>query len=163
VTWLAGPGVFREYVLPLLDILLLSYLIYKGYQILAQTRAVQLFKGAVVMGLIYLVAFFLRLSTLMWILNLLVPGLVIGIAIIFQPELRRIFTRIGQQRWLRLRPRVRTYHLEAVLNAVEILSQHRPQHHRGNGHAPERRSVLEPDPDDLRRGYPPARRRGGRP
>jgi diadenylate cyclase len=125
LSWLAGPGVFREYVLPLLDILLLSYLIYKGYQILAQTRAVQLFKGAVVMGLIYLVAFFLRLNTLMWILNLLVPGLVIGIAIIFQPELRRIFTRIGQQRWLRLRPRVRTYHLEAVLNAVEILSAKR--------------------------------------
>lgn len=122
---LVGHPIFREYVLPLLDILLLSYLFYKAYQILAQTRAVQLFKGALVMGLIYLVAFFLRLNTLLWILNLLVPGLVIGIAIIFQPELRRIFTRIGQQRWLRLRPRVRTYHLEAVLNAVEILSAKR--------------------------------------
>ena len=125
MSWFTGQAVVREYVLPLLDILLLSYLIYKAYQILAQTRAVQLFKGAVVMGLIYLLAFFLRLNTLLWMLHLLVPGLVIGIAIIFQPELRRIFTRIGQQRWLRVRPRVPTYQLEAVLNAVEILAAKR--------------------------------------
>ena len=62
MSWFAGQAVFREYLIPLLDILLLSYLIYKAYQIVAQTRAVQLFKGALVMGLIYLVAFFLRLN-----------------------------------------------------------------------------------------------------
>jgi len=115
----------RDYVVPILDILLLAYLIYKSYQILVQTRAVQLVKGALIMGLIYLAAFFLRLNTLLWILNLLVPGLVIGIAIIFQPELRRIFTRIGTRTWFRLRPRVRSYHLDAVLNAVEMLAAKR--------------------------------------
>jgi diadenylate cyclase len=120
--WFAGHWFVRDYLLPFLDILLLAYLIYKSYQILVQTRAVQLVKGALIMALIYLVAFFLRLSTLLWILNLLVPGLVIGIAIIFQPELRRIFTRIGTRTWLRIRPRVRPYHLDAVLNAVEMLS-----------------------------------------
>jgi diadenylate cyclase len=125
VSWLTGQAVFRDYVLPLLDILLLGYLIYKAYQIVAQTRAVQLLKGALFMGLIYLLAYFLHLNTLLWILNRLVPGLVIGIAIIFQPELRRIFTRIGQQPLFRLRSRARSYHLEAVLNAVEILSAKR--------------------------------------
>jgi diadenylate cyclase len=120
--WFAGHWFIRDYFVPILDILLLAYLIYKSYQILVQTRAVQLVKGALIMGLIYLAAFFLRLNTLLWILNLLVPGLVIGIAIIFQPELRRIFTRIGTRTWFRLRPRVRSYHLDAVLNAVEMLS-----------------------------------------
>jgi diadenylate cyclase len=120
--WFAGHWFVRDYLIPFLDILLLSYLIYKSYQILVQTRAVQLVKGALLMALIYLLAFFLRLNTLLWILNLLVPGLVIGIAIIFQPELRRIFTRIGTRTWFRLRPRVRPYHLDAVLNAVEMLA-----------------------------------------
>jgi diadenylate cyclase len=46
-------------------------------------------------------------------------------AIIFQPELRRIFTRLGQGDWLRLHPRERTRHLEAVLNAAEILAAKR--------------------------------------
>jgi len=123
--WFAGHWFVRDYIVPILDILLLAYLIYKSYQILVQTRAVQLVKGALTMGLIYLAAFFLRLNTLLWILNLLVPGLVIGIAIIFQPELRRIFTRIGTRTWFRLRPRVHSYHLDAVLNAAEMLSAKR--------------------------------------
>ena len=115
----------HEYILPLLDILLLAYLIYRIYRILEQTRAVQLARGALFMGLIYLVAFLLRLNTLRWVLNLLVPGLVIGMAIIFQPELRRIFIHIGQETWFRPRPRVRTQHLEAVLHAVEMLAARR--------------------------------------
>jgi len=120
--WILGNVFFRDVLLPVLDILLLAYLIYRSYLILVQTRAVQLIKGALMIGLIYLLAFFLRLNTLLWILNLLVPGLVIGLAIIFQPELRRIFARIGQGDWLRWRPRVRSHSLEAVLNSVGLLS-----------------------------------------
>jgi diadenylate cyclase len=125
MNWLSDSWLLRDYVLPALDILLLAFLIYRSYRILVQTRAVQLIKGALFMGLIYLAAFLLRLATLRWVLNLLVPGLVIGMAIIFQPELRRIFTRLGQGNWLRLQPRVRTRHLEAVLNAAEILAAKR--------------------------------------
>jgi len=125
VNWLTDSWLLRDYVLPALDILLLAFLIYRTYRILVQTRAVQLIKGSLFIGLIYLAAFLLRLATLRWVLNLLVPGLVIGMAIIFQPELRRIFTRLGQGNWLRLHSRVRTRHLEAVLNAAEILAAKR--------------------------------------
>jgi len=125
MNWLNDSWLLRDYVLPALDILLLAFLIYRTYRILVQTRAVQLIKGALFMGLIYLAAFLLRLATLRWVLNLLVPGLVIGMAIIFQPELRRIFTHLGQSNWLRLHARVRTRHLEAVLNAAEILAAKR--------------------------------------
>jgi len=125
MNWLTDSWLLRDYVLPALDILLLAFLIYRSYRILVQTRAVQLIKGALFMGLVYLAAFLLRLATLRWVLNLLAPGLVIGVAIIFQPELRRIFTRLGQGNWLRLHPRVRTRHLEAVLNAAEVLAAKR--------------------------------------
>lgn len=125
MNWLADSWLLRDYVLPALDILLLAFLIYRTYRILVQTRAVQLIKGALFMGLVYLAAFLLRLATLRWVLNLLVPGLVIGMAIIFQPELRRIFTHLGQGTWLRFHSRVRTRHLEAVLNAAEVLAAKR--------------------------------------
>jgi diadenylate cyclase len=114
--------IFRDYLIPLLDVLLLAFLIYRSYQILVQTRAIQVIKGALFMALIYLLALFLKLNTLLWVLNLMVPGLVIGIAIIFQPELRRIFTRIGQSPWFGAPSRPRSQSLEAVLNAVEMLS-----------------------------------------
>ncbi len=125
MNWFADSWLLRDYVLPALDILLLAFLIYRSYRILVQTRAVQLIKGALFMGLVYLAAFLLRLETVRWVLNLLVPGLVIGMAIIFQPELRRIFTRLGQGNWLRLHPKARTRHLEAVLQAAEILAAKR--------------------------------------
>jgi len=115
----------RQFVRPALDILLLAFLIYKTWNILVQTRAVQVVKGAAIMVLIYILAFFLRLDTLLLILNLLFPGLVIAIAIIFQPELRRVFTRIGQGEWFRFSPRTRAYHLESVLNSVEVMASKR--------------------------------------
>lgn len=101
---------------------MLSYLLYKSYQILVQTKAVQLIKGTVVMILIYALSLFLQLNTLSWILNLLVPGLVIGIAIVFQPELRKIFTQIGSREWFRVGSRPTTTHLEIICNALAQFS-----------------------------------------
>ena len=123
--WLTDNSVMRQFVRPALDILLLSFLVYKSWNILVQTRAVQVVKGAAIMVLIYILAFFLRLDTLLLILNLLFPGILIAIAIIFQPELRRIFTRIGQGEWFRFSARTRAYHLESVVNSVEVMSSKR--------------------------------------
>jgi diadenylate cyclase len=115
----------REVIRPALDVLMLAYLLYKSWQILVQTRAVQLLKGTVVMVLIYAVSFFFQLTTLLWILNVLVPGLVIAIAIIFQPELRKIFTQIGSREWFRVGGRSGTPRLEVIMSAVELLSTRR--------------------------------------
>ncbi len=114
--------ILRDIVVPILDILLLAFLIYKVYQILVQTRAIQLVKGAFVLVFVYAFAFFLDLTTVLWIMNLLAPGLVIGLAIIFQPELRKIFTRIGQGRFFGLGGQARPLQLEAVMSAAEVLS-----------------------------------------
>jgi diadenylate cyclase len=122
---LLNAWIVREVIRPALDVLMLAYLLYKSWQILVQTRAVQLLKGTVVMVLIYALAFFLRLTTLLWILNVLVPGLVIAIAIIFQPELRKIFTQIGSREWFRPSHTNGTPHVETLLNAVQVLSSRR--------------------------------------
>jgi diadenylate cyclase len=122
VEWLLNTWVVREVIRPVLDVLMLSYLLYKSWQILVQTRAVQLIKGTALMVAIYAISLFLRLGTLTWILNLLVPGLVIAIAIVFQPELRKIFTRIGSREWFRLGSRAATSHLETIMGALELLS-----------------------------------------
>jgi diadenylate cyclase len=125
VDWLLNTWAFRELVRPVGDVLLLAYLLYKSYRILVQTRAVQLLKGTAVMVAIWVVAVFLRLNTLLWILNLLVPGLVIGIAIVFQPELRKIFTRLGSREWLRADSRNGGPPLDTLLAALEQLSSRR--------------------------------------
>ncbi len=125
MTWLQDIWIFREFILPVLDVLILSLVIYKGYQILVQTRAVQLAKGALFIGLAYAVAFLLNLQTLLWIMNLLAPSLVIAIAIIFQPELRKIFTRLGQGRLLSFSASSQSVELDSVISAAEVLSYRR--------------------------------------
>ena len=125
MSWLVTTQIFRDAVLPALDILILAFLLYRSYQILVQTKAIQLVKGAVLMAMIYVIAFFFKLNTLLWILNLMVPGLVIGIAIIFQLELRKIFTRIGQGEWFRFAHTEQSLSLDAVTHAAEVLSSKR--------------------------------------
>ncbi|MBN1686092.1 MAG: diadenylate cyclase CdaA [Spirochaetales bacterium] len=123
--WLSRISVYSDYIRPILDILILSFIIYYVYKILVQTRAIQLIKGAFFIALLYAVAIFLQLTTLLWIMNSLATVLVIIIAIVFQPELRSIFTRIGQSEWFRGSSRGRPYQLDSILNAVEILSGRR--------------------------------------
>ena len=125
MVWLSNVRIYNDYIGPNLDVLILSFIIYYVYRILVQTRAIQLVKGAFFIALLYGVAFFFRLSTLLWILNSLATVLVIVIAVVFQPELRNIFTRIGQGSWFRLGSRARPYQLDTVLNAVEILAGRR--------------------------------------
>jgi diadenylate cyclase len=125
VDWLTDIWVVRTIILPALDVLILAFLFFKGYQILVQTRAVQLVKGAFLVLITYGVAYFLDLRTLRTLLDLLAPSLVIALAIIFQPELRKIFTRIGQGRMLRLATRSESHDMDAAIGAAEILSHRR--------------------------------------
>lgn len=75
--------------------------------------------------LTYGVALVLNLTTLRTILDLIAPSLVIALAVIFQPELRKIFTRMGQGRVLQLSAGSKFEELDAVMSAAEVLAYRR--------------------------------------
>ena len=112
-----------DLIRPLLDVVILAFLIYKAYELLVQTQAIQLIKGAGVLAMVYGLAVLLKLGTLQWILNILAPGLFIAVAIVFQPELRKIIIRMGQGELFRPDNKPSLGQLEAVITAAEILSQ----------------------------------------
>ena len=116
---------FSTYISPVLDVFLLAFLIYKTYEILVKTQAIQLIKGLLIVAGIYAVAFFLRLPTVRWLMGILAPGLLVGLAIVFQPELRKIFMRLGQGKLFRSGPQPKASQIEAVVTSCEILSQMR--------------------------------------
>jgi len=115
----------RDYIRPALDVLILAFILYRGYQILEQTRAIQLIKGLQTIVLVFVVALVFRLNTLIWLLETLFPGIIIGLAIIFQPELRKIFTQIGRRNWFRFTSAVKKTHIESIINSVEVLAMKR--------------------------------------
>ena len=114
-----------DWVNPFLDIFILAFLLYSIYGILVKTQAAQLFKGIVTLFMIYAAAFVLNLETLLWILNALAPGLVVGVAIIFQPELRKIFLKIGQSDLFTIGKRSKRSYIDAVVSSAEKLSSYK--------------------------------------
>lgn len=117
--------VFKDIIRPVLDIAILSFLIYQMYKILIQTRALQLLKGAMLIVVIYSAAFILQLDTLLWIMNALTTLLVVVLAVVFQPELRSIFTKIGQRDWFKSSSGAKPRQIDSVLNAVDVLAGRR--------------------------------------
>jgi diadenylate cyclase len=120
--WIARFTSMYDRVSPVLDVLLLAFLFYKTYDLLLKTQAAQLIRGAVFLALVYGTAVLFRLNTLEWLLRSVAPGLLIAVAVVFQPELRRIFIRLGQGELFRADSKPRLGLLEAVVTAAEILS-----------------------------------------
>ena len=80
----------------LLDIIIISFLIYQLLGIVNRTRAGQLFKGALLVMAVYLVAETLNMRTVTWLLNSLLQVGLLTLVVLFQPEIRRALERMGQ-------------------------------------------------------------------
>jgi diadenylate cyclase len=80
----------------IIDILLIAYVIYKGIELFKKSRAGQLMKGIFILVFIAVLAQWLDLVSVKWVLNKFINSLIIVIAIIFQPELRRALERVGR-------------------------------------------------------------------
>jgi diadenylate cyclase len=114
-----------DLIRPVLDVALLAFILYKGYELLEKTQALPLVKGAGFLAIVYGIAFLLNLTTLRWVLSMIAPGIFIAIAIVFQPELRKIFMRLGQGEFFRPNTTVHIGKLDAVVTAAELLSEQR--------------------------------------
>jgi diadenylate cyclase len=123
--WFQNLLAVYDFIRPVLDVALLAFLLYKGYELLEKTQALPLVKGAGFLALVYGMAYFLNLTTLRWVLNTIAPGLFIAIAIVFQPELRKIFMRLGQGEFFRTSTTVHIGKLDSVITAAELLSERR--------------------------------------
>ena len=82
----------------LLDIIIISFLIYQLLGIVNRTRAGQLFKGALLVMAVYLVAETLNMRTVTWLLNSLLQVGLLTLVVLFQPEIRRALERMGPDR-----------------------------------------------------------------
>lgn len=90
-------NVFKGFrITSLIDILVVSYIFYKGYTLIKETRAEQLLKGILLIFLLIPISGFLNLTTLNWILQNTITISVISIIIIFQPEVRKALEHIGR-------------------------------------------------------------------
>ena len=80
----------------LLDVLVVWYVIYMLMMLLRGTKAVQLFRGIVVIIFIKLASWYIGLETVSWIMDQVINWGIIAIIVIFQPEIRRGLEHLGR-------------------------------------------------------------------
>ena len=112
-----------DYIRTFLDIGLLTFILYKSYGMIVKTQGIQIIRTLVILLLAYAAARFLKLTTIEWLLSKLAQGIIICFAIVFQPELRKIFLKLGQGSWRRLSVTSKRSSVDAVLTASEMLSK----------------------------------------
>ncbi len=118
-----------NYLTDIIDILLVTFVIYKGIMVIRGTKAVQLAKGILVIIAVWFLSSFFGLKTLEWLMNnAMIYGL-LAIIIIFQPELRRALEQLGRGRFFSSRSNMiedeRMKSIEAIVSATSYMAKRR--------------------------------------
>ena len=80
----------------ILDILLVSIILYYVFLLFRGTRAVQMIVGGLLLIVAWLIAQWWELRSITWLLSNLTGIGIVALVILFQPEIRSALTRIGQ-------------------------------------------------------------------
>lgn len=110
-----------------LDILVVTYIFYKSYMLIKETRAEQLLKGIILLVALIPISYILNLDVLYFILNKTLTIGVLSIIIIFQPEIRRVLEHLGRSAFqeMHMVPNEEEldYMLEEITTAVDNLAK----------------------------------------
>ena len=84
-----------------LDIVVVSFVVYTAAKWIRDTRAEQLIKGIVILLVAAQFFFWLQLNTINFILQNAVQTGILALLVVFQPELRRALEQMGSVRFFR--------------------------------------------------------------
>lgn len=101
----------------LLDIALVSFLVYQIFQLVRGSRAVAILTGLGIFSLLFLFAKYMGLYTLTWILQYIFSSIVILIVVIFQSDIRQALGEMGAYRIFFRRKALRSSGVEEVVKA----------------------------------------------
>ena len=108
------------------DILVVTYVIYRVLLVLRGTRAMQMGTGLGVVFLVYFVSKLLNLTTLFYLLSVLVTSLPLIIVVIFQNDIRRGLMRVGARAFLAgVTHQQESRAIDEVVAAATELARHR--------------------------------------
>ena len=83
-------------VFDVLDILLLTFLIYALINLMRETRAMQLLKGIFLLLIVFILVKSFDLKVMGYLIDNFLQVGIIALIIVFQPELRRILEKVGR-------------------------------------------------------------------
>lgn len=118
------PGLL-ELLVVIVDLGLVTLIIYRVILLLNRTRAVQLLIGAALILLTDVVARWLELQTLSWVITNVSSYLVFALIVLLQPELRRLVSDIGQMGIFQWLNPIETTRLDSIVEAMQNMARTR--------------------------------------
>ena len=85
-------------IIDVIEIILISFFVYQFMVWIKFTRAYTLLKGLLVIGAFLVIAYIFKMNTILWIFSNLASTLIVGVIVIFQPELRKVLEQLGQKK-----------------------------------------------------------------
>jgi len=121
------PWVIPIRVVDLLEVGLVAYILYKLYQLMRGTIAVQIFVGILALYLIQLMVTAADMTILRALFGSISEVFVLAVIILFQPEIRRLLLLLGQNPLVRrfMQSPAQQERIEEIVHAIEDLSQRR--------------------------------------
>ena len=112
-------------VFSLIDIALVSLVLYRLFGLIKGTRAGQMLVGLLLLVTLAMAAPWLQMNALAWLLEQVRSILLILLVILFQPELRRLLLALGQSQFLRWFYKVEPSRVidEVVNGVVQVAEQ----------------------------------------
>lgn len=113
----------------ILDIILVALILYLGYLLLKETRALRILYGIIILAIIFFVGKFFQLTALNYVLQYLFTMIIVAIPIVFQPELRAFLEKVGRAQiigdFASLKRKEIAQVIKEIIGSVDILSINR--------------------------------------
>jgi diadenylate cyclase len=110
--------------LDILDILIVSFIIYRIILLIRGTRAVQMLVGIALIIIIYFLSGKFQLQTLHWLLKTFLGSILVVMVILFQTDIRRALTQMGKASFFSTR-NVANRDIEEIVRAATYMARRR--------------------------------------
>lgn len=88
----------RIQIIDIIEILLIAFFVYQFMLWIRNTRAYSLLKGILTIFVFVLIAFILKMDTILWLVKNIGGYAITAILVIFQPELRKALEELGHKK-----------------------------------------------------------------
>ncbi len=112
----------HRWILDILDIALMSLILYRLLLIVKGTKAAQMLIGLGILLIASIASRYLELFTIDWLVQSFWAQIVIAIIVLFQPEIRRALAHMGEAQFLSFTTAEELKSLEEIVRATVSLS-----------------------------------------
>lgn len=106
-------------IFDIIDILIVSFIIYEFILLVKGTRAMQILLGLVFVLLPLIISPWIQLNTIIWLLEKILPIGMLALMILFQPEFRKTLEKLGRRGFFSGQAYLKEEELEKMISHIQ--------------------------------------------